>query len=163
VTGGLALFSVGDLEVPAQPSFGAVIGYPLAAGPVVLELGLGLSYSPLPYDTMTTTEMASLFAIRPTIGVTYPLNQNLGLRGDLGLGVAMLGGLVDGNPWTEDRQAASFTLLSFRIGAAIDYAFTPNILATLSPVGLAISPGADGMYADTLTEFNVLLGLGYRM
>jgi hypothetical protein len=63
---------------------------------------------------MDTTERASLLGARATVGATYPVGPQMGLRGDLGLGIARLSGLVDENPFTDDRKAASFTMLSFR-------------------------------------------------
>jgi hypothetical protein len=162
---GVAIFNAGDLAVPAQPSFGLVAGYPIAAGPMIIDVGAGLSYSPLPYETepMRTQETGSLLGVRAVVAGTYLVNPKIGLRGDLGVGIVSLGGLVQGNPWVTDRTAQSFTMLNVRFGVAADYAITPNVIATLSPFNFGYSPGADGMFAESISEIDILLGIGYRM
>jgi hypothetical protein len=160
---GMAIFSAGDLEVPVQPSFGITAGYPLAAGPVILDLGANFTYSPLPYKVMDMQEQATLLGIRADVGVTYPVNPKIGVRGDLGLGLAKLSGLVQGNPFTDDFSPASFSMFSFRLGVSADYAFTPNVVATVTPFSLAFSPAPEEAFMDSLVEINLLVGVGYRM
>ncbi len=161
---GPAIVSAGDLQVPVQPSFGLVAGYPLAAGPIQLDLGAGFSYSPLPYESMPgVQEQGTLIGVRAVVAATYPVNPKIGLRGDLGFGIASMGGLVEGNPFTDDRSAGSFTMPSFRFGVAADYALTPNVVATLSPFGLAFSPAPEEAFMSSLVEIDILVGVGYRM
>ena len=159
---GIAVISSGDLHIPVQPSFAVIAGYPLAVGPMVLDLGAGVSYTPLPYQVMGEQKQGTMFGARAVISAQYPATPKLWLRGDVGGGIVSLGGLVMGNPITADYSAKSFTLPSVRVGIAADYLFTPNLAATVSPFGFAFSPGADGMYGDSLREIDVLIGLAYR-
>lgn len=53
-------------------------------------------------------------------------------------------------------------LSSVARGVAVDYELTRGIVATVSPLNLAISPGADGMSPGSLRELDVVIGLGYR-
>jgi hypothetical protein len=160
---GIAVLRSGDLDIPVQPSFGVIGGYPLPVGPLVLELGASLSYSPLPYQAMNADKMGTMLGVRAAVSAVYPVHDNVLVRGDLGLGIVSLAGLAMGNPITETQEAGSFTLPSFRFGVAADVLITPNIAATISPFGFSYSPGADGMYADSLSAIEVLVGLGYRM
>lgn len=152
----------GGLTFPAQPTVSLSGGYPLAAGPAVIELGAGFSYVPLPYDVMGAQKRGALVGARAQVVAAYPVASNVWLRANLGAGVASLSGLEMGNPITTDRSARSFTLLNVRAGVAADYDITPNIVVTLQPFAFGYSPGADGMYASSLHEIDVLIGLGYR-
>jgi hypothetical protein len=161
---GVAMIGGGEnLEFPVQPSFGISGGYPLPAGPAIVEVGGGLSYSPLPYETpMGEQKQGAMFGIRAQGVGMYSVAPKVWLRGELGLGILSLSGLAMGNPLTTDRSAGSFTLFNVRFGVAADYEITPNIVATVQPFAIAYSPGSSGMYADSLREIDVLFGVGYR-
>jgi hypothetical protein len=156
------VFGGGTLTIPVQPSFAVGAGYPMPVGPVRLDVGARISFSPIQYDTMNTTERASLLGARATVGATYPVGPQMGLRGDLGLGITRLSGLVDGNPFTDDREPASFTMLSFRLGAAFEYTLTPNLAASFSP-GFAYTVVPAELFITSLTQLDVMVGVGYRM
>lgn len=159
---GLAMLSSGNLNIPVQPAFAVMAGYPLSLGSVLLDIGAGVSYSPMPYEAMGEQKQGTLFGARALASVRYPVMPKLWLRGDVGGGIVALGGLVMGNPISVDYSAKSFTLPSVRVGVAADYLFTSNLAATVSPFAFAYSPGADGMYGDSLREIDVLVGLAYR-
>lgn len=160
---GIALLGGGEgLEFPIQPVVALTAGYPIPVGPATIEAGVGLSYTPLPYEAMGAQKQGTMLGARAVGVISYPVAPKVSLRGQLGVGVVSLSGLAMGNPITTDRTAGSFTLLNVRVGVAADYAITQNIVATLQPFALAYSPGADGMYADSLREIDVLLGVGYR-
>jgi len=158
---GIALLSSGDLDIPAQPSFAVTAGYPLAIGPMELDLGAGVSYTPLPYEVMGAQKRGMLLGARAVAAAVYPVAPKIALRGELGAGVVALSGLEMGNPLVDDRSAKSFTLLSVRAGVAADFLITPNFAATLAP-GFAFSPGSSGLYGGSLREIDVLAGLEYR-
>jgi hypothetical protein len=160
LTGGIAKIGAGALTVPVQPVFGVAGGYPLPLGPITLDVGAGLSYTPLPYQVSGMQERGTMLGLRAVGSARYPVAPQITVRGELGLGVVMLGGLVDGNPLSTTRASASYTLPNVRVGAAADYAITPNILATVSPA-FGYSPGASGMYASSLTELDLVVGVGY--
>lgn len=162
LTGGVALISAGDLNIPVQPVFGLVGGYPIHIDPLTIEIGAALSYTPLPYAVMDEQKRAAMLAARATAVASYPVMPRLSLRGQLGIGFVSLSGLEAGNPISSDHAARSFTLPSIGFGVAADYELAPNIAATVSPLNLAFSPGADGMGASSLREIDVVIGIGYR-
>jgi hypothetical protein len=51
----------------------------------------------------------------------------------------------------------------FRFGIAADYAFTPNLVATLTPFSFAYSPTPDDLKMSALSHIDFLVGVGYRM
>jgi hypothetical protein len=104
----------------------------------------------------------TMLGVRAVGAAVYPVTPQILLRAELGFGIASLSGLSDGNPITTTREAGSFTLPSFRFGVGADYLITPNLTATVSPFGLAFSPGKTGMYPDSIREIDVLFGIGYR-
>jgi hypothetical protein len=161
--GGIAAFHASGLDIPVQPSFAIGAGYPIEVGPVALDLGARVSLSPIQYDTQMETKSALLAGIRVTAGVTYKVTPRIGLRGDLGVGVAMLSGLAEGNPFTDSRQAASFTMPSLRFGVSADYAITRNLIVTLAPMSVGLTLVPEDLFIGSLTELDVLLGLGYQM
>jgi hypothetical protein len=164
--GGIAMIGAGDLDVPVQPSFVVGAGYPLAAGPVFLDVGAAITYSPLPYrSSMDTSETSTLLAVLANVGVTYPVNDKIGARVDGGLGVLTWGGLGAGNPFTEGGAPTDGTLGMFhlRLALAADYAITDNIVATVTPLSFAFSPAKTGLDMGSVTNLSFLLGIGYRM
>ena len=68
---GIALLSSGDLVMPVQPSFALSGGYPLAVGPIELDLGAGVSYVPLPYEVMGIQKRGMMLGGRAVIGAAY--------------------------------------------------------------------------------------------
>jgi hypothetical protein len=162
LTGGVAMISAGDLVVPVQPVVGLTGGYPIHLAPLTLELGAALSYTPLPYTVMDGVKRGAMLGARATAVASYPIMPRLSLRGHLGAGIVSLSGLDAGNPISVDHKAGSFMLSSVAVGVAVDYELTRSVVATVSPLNFAISPGADGMYPRSLRELDVVLGLGYR-
>ena len=160
--GGVALISAADLGIPVQPAVRLTGGYPIHLTQVTLELGAALSYTPLPYEVMGDQKTGMMLAGRATAVASFPITPKLSLRGELGLGVVSLSGLVAGNPLSANRTTGSFTLPSVALGVGLDYAVARRFSATLSPLSLAFSRGADGMYASSLRELDFVVGLGYR-
>jgi tetratricopeptide (TPR) repeat protein len=165
--GGIALIDAGELEIPAQFAINVNVGYPLGLGSIYLEPGVAIGFSPIPFEnTMTrASESASLFSAHANVGVTYPVNQKIGVRGDLGVGILSMGGLTHGNPFTVGGRATSGALgmLNVRFGIAAEYAFTPNVVATLTPFSYSYSPANEGLAMDSVSHIDFLVGLGYRM
>jgi hypothetical protein len=163
---GLAMVDTGDLDVPIQPAINIGAGYPIAAGPVLLDVGGLFTYTPLPYQTaMGTSETSTLVGLLVNAGATYPINDKIGARGEVGLGVLSWGGLSGGNPFTEMGATTDGALgmFSFRVGVSAEYAFTPNVVATVTPLSYSYAPAADGLAMTAVTNLSFLLGVGYRM
>jgi len=162
VAGGVALLGSGNLGIPAQPVVRFAAGYPIHVDPVTIALGGAVSYTPLPYTVMDEQKFGSMIGVRAAAVAGYAITPKLSLHGDLGLGIVSLSGLSAGNPISADRSAKTFTLPSVALGVALDYELAGGITATLSPLSVAFSKGADGMYASSLREIDIVLGLGYR-
>lgn len=159
---GIALLSSGDLSIPMQPTFAVSAGYPLALGPLELDLGIGGSFTPLPYEAMGAQKRGTMLGARAVVDAVYPVTPALAIRGELGGGIVQLGGLEMGNPLVTDRSAKSFTLPNVRVGVAADYLITQNLVATVAPFAFGYSPGTSSLYGGALREIDVLVGIGYR-
>lgn len=164
-TGGIALIGAGVVKVPIQPAFAVDIGYPLQRGRVILELGAGASFSPIPYtfDRMGSSKQGTLVGARAEVTVGYGITDKTAVRGDVGAGIAMLGGLIQGNPFTRTREPGAFTMLSVRAGFTVDYAITSNIIASVVPFRFAFSPANAAMISSSLTQIEAAVGIGYRI
>ena len=162
LTGGAALIDIGDLDIPVQPVFEFVGGYPIRLGSVIIEAGAALSYTPLPYMVMGEQKRGMMLGARAALVVSYPVMPRLSMRGALGFGLVSLRGLEAGNPISASYEAGSFMLPNIRFGAAADYALTPNIVVAVSPLSLSFSPKADGMYGSSLREISFVIGIGYH-
>jgi hypothetical protein len=162
LTGGIALLSAADLSIPAQPVVRLIAGYPIHVAPVTLEIGASVSYTPLPYRVMNATKRGTMLGMRAAAVASVPVASRIALRGELGLGMVSLSGLEAGNPLSSDTRAATFTLPSVAVGIAADFSLATNLTATLSPFNLTFSRGADGMYASSLREIDIVVGIGYR-
>jgi hypothetical protein len=164
-TGGIALIGAGSVKVPIQPAFAVDIGYPLQLGRVILELGAGGSFSPIPYtfDEMGSSKQGTLIGARAEVTVGYGITDNVAVRSDVGVGIVTLGGLIQGNPFTRTREPGAFTMLSVRAGFTVDYAITSNVIASVVPFRFAFSPASAAMISSSLTQIEVAVGIGYRM
>jgi hypothetical protein len=160
-TGGVAMLHSADLGMPVQPSIGITGAYPVPAGPVTLELGAGFTWTPLPYETMAGQQQGRMIGVRAVVGAVYPVAPKFAVRGELGLGIISLSGLVDGNPISQMRDEHSFTRPNFRFGVSADYMITPNVAAYVSPFGIALSSAGPAMYGG-MREIDILFGVGYR-
>ncbi len=170
-TAGVAKLSAGDLTVPVEPTFDLFAGYPIAINnQLEVDVGANLTFTPLPYTNMATNQKqtAQLITALADVGATYTVAPKIGLRGDLGVGVLSFGGISDmGNPFTQSGAPTTGALgmLAVRVGLSADYAITPNVIATVTPVAFTYSPAKEGLRDDikSLTRLDFMLGLGYKM
>ncbi|CAN5923616.1 hypothetical protein BH11MYX3_BH11MYX3_36490 [soil metagenome] len=164
--GGGAKVKTGDLKVPVQATFGLIAGYPLSLGPKAwLDLGAGVTFTPVPYETMGMSKSAKLMGLFAHVAATYAVAPKVGLRGDLGIGGLFFGGVSE-SPFTDGKQASgALGMFHRRIGASVDYAITSNVIATLMPIAFSYSPAAKNLREDikSITAIDFMVGLGYRM
>jgi hypothetical protein len=70
------------------------------------------------------------------------------------------------NPFTEGGASASgaLTVFHLRTALSVDYAVTPNIVVTATPIAFAYSPAPDGFdpSISSLTTLSFMAGVGYR-
>ena len=167
LTGGAAKLSTGDLDVPVQATFALLGGYPLAINDkLTLDLGAGFTFTPVPFDKMDgSSGSAQLIGVLADVGATYEVIPKLGVRGDLGVGALMFSGVSD-SPFTDFQPTTgALTMFHLRLGVSADYAFTPNVVATVVPFAFSYSPAKTGLRDDitSITAIDFMIGLGYRM
>jgi hypothetical protein len=156
------------VAAPVQPSLWLAGGYPLRAGPVTIELGAGLSWTPLPYDDMSgASRIASLTSILANTAASYPILRKLAVRAEVGAGASVLGGVsAMGNPFTRGGAPASGALgmLGVRVGASLDYEVARNVIATVTPIAFSFSPPNAALREDIrlVGRVEVVFGIGYR-
>ncbi len=170
---GLAKIGSGDVSVPVQATGALIGGYPIPINPkLFVEVGAGFTWTPVPWDApMAATNTGQLIALMANGGATYEVARNLGLRGDLGLGVLWFSGISE-SPFTRDPMTGvpretdgPLPMFHLRIGVSADYAITPNIVATATPLTFSYSPAKSGLEKSigAITALDFMIGLGYRM
>ncbi len=167
VAGGGAKLSTGDLDVPVQVTLALIAGYPIAVNDkITVELGAGFTFTPVPFQDMTgASKSAKLIGLVANVGGTYHVGAKIGLRADLGIGGLVFSGASE-SPFTNFAPTSgALTMLHIRTGISADYAFTPNIIATLMPFAFSYSPAKAGLREDikSITAIDFMVGLGYRM
>lgn len=167
--GGAALLTAGDLETPALFAGALIAGYPLAINPKLsLELGAAFSFAPVPFTTTMDVEGSGmLIGALANVAPSLTLIPKLAARLDVGAGVLVFTGLdLEGNPFTMNGTAATGALSTFhaRVAASLDYAVTPNLVVTATPIAFAYSPAPTGFDStiSSLTTLSFLVGVGYR-
>ena len=168
---GGAKISAGDLPIPVQFAINVGAGYPLSLGPkMVLDVGAGVGFSPVPWSGppgTTVSGTASMTTLMAQAGLTYEVAPKIALRGELGAGVLLFGGLGEMNPFTDGMIAATgaLTTPAFRVGVVGEYAVTPNLAASVTPVAFSYSAAHEGLKDDisAVTRLEFTVGLGYRM
>jgi hypothetical protein len=170
-TGGASKISAGSLSVPVQATFSLFGGYPLMLMPELeLDVGGQLTFTPVPWTNSFTgaKKTGSFTSVMADAGATYTVAPKIGVRGDLGLGALVFGGISEaGNPFTMNGASTTGALTTFAVRAAVsaDYAITDNIMATVTPFAFTYSPAKTGLRDDikSLTRIDFMLGVGYRM
>lgn len=171
LVGGGAKVTAGDLTVPVLASFAVTAGYPvLSQDKLEVDAGVVFGFQPVPYkNSMTGADKTGQFiSALVDAGATYTVAPKIGLRGDLGLGILAFSGISEmGNPFTEGGAPTSgaLTMFQLRVAASADYAITPNLVATVTPIAFSFAPAKTGLRDDikSITRLDFMLGIGYRM
>jgi len=170
LTGGASLISLGKFDVPAQATFALVAGYPIAVNDqLTIDVGAGFTFTPVslqPAPEMgARAATARMMGLVADAGVTYEVAPKFGVRGDVGLGALFLDN-VSRTVLTNGRSTSgALPMLHVRAALSGDYAITPNVVLTLTPIAFTYSPPVDGLdeSIDSITSLDFLVGLGYRM
>ena len=84
----------------------------------------------------------------------------------MGAGLLMFSGLsLAMNPFTEGGvTSGSLNVFHVRTGLSFDYAVTPNLVLTATPIAFSYSPAPDGFAStiSSLTTLSFMAGIGYR-
>lgn len=164
-TGGGTKVSTGTakIEVPVQTTFALTAGYPIALNDkLTIEAGVGFTFTPVPLEMGGSAQLYSLLG---NGAATYEVYPKLGIRGDVGLGALFFAG-VSGTRFTQGADASgALTMFHLRAALSVDYAFTPNLIGTVMPIGFTYSPPKEGLDPDikSITSIDFMLGIGYRM
>ena len=171
LVGGGAKVTAGDLDIPVLASFAVTAGYPvLSQDKLEVDAGVVFGFQPVPYkNSMTGADKTGQFITALVdAAATYTVAPKIGLRGDLGVGILAFSGISEmGNPFTEGGASTSgaLTMFQFRVAASADYAITPNLIATVTPIAFSFAPAKTGLREDikSITRLDFMLGVGYRM
>jgi Tetratricopeptide repeat len=168
VGAGLGIPKMDPVAVANQFSTSLIGGYPIPLGPKAgVDVGAALSLSPLQWSDNKGGSQTSLFITAVVnAGLRIEVIPRLSLRADAGVGALFFTNVAQGNPFTVDGQAASggaLTMFHVRVGAAAEYALSPNLSLWASPLTFGYSPAKQGLAADTITQLTFLAGAGYRM
>jgi hypothetical protein len=169
INAGAGKLTAGDLDTPIQFAAAIAGGYPLSINEQLqIELGAALSFTPVPYTT-TSGEHGSgaLIGVIANVAPSYTIIPKLAARLDVGAGVLVFSGLgQDGNPFTAMGVAATGPLSTLHVRAAVsaDYAVTPNLVLTATPLAFGYSPAPSGFddSISSLTTLSFLAGVSYR-
>src|SRR5262249_49322844 len=141
-------------------------GYPIAIDKLMLELGAGFTFTPVPFEgQMMASKTAQLIGLVANAGATFIVAPKFGVRADLGLGVQWFNSVGE-SPFTNfGPTSGALPMFHVRVGVSAEYAFTPNILATVVPIAFSYSPPATGLRDDikSIRALDFMVGLGYRM
>jgi hypothetical protein len=172
LTGGGTKFRMGPMvKVPVQAAFALTAGYPIAIDDrLTIDAGAVLTLTPVPYSirqpmtTDETSKTALLTGVMANGAVSYEAVPRLSVRGDLGLGALLFSNVSESRFTAGAETSGALTMFHVRAAASADYAFTPNILGTVTGA-FTYSPAKDGLEETikSITSIDFMLGIGYRM
>jgi hypothetical protein len=164
--------SAGVFKVPVQATFAVVGGYPIPVNDrMVVEAGVAATLTPVPYDKAMGPGMAAesktalLTGLMFNGGASFTVAPKVAVRGDLGVGALLFSGVSESQFTNQAMTSGALTMFHVRVAASVDYAFTPNIVGTVTPIAFSYSPPKEGL-DDTIkriTSIDFMLGIGYRM
>jgi hypothetical protein len=163
--GGGTKVTAGKNEVPVQATFALVAGYPIPIdSKLTIEAGAAFTFTPVPYDAAMGSRTAQLWGLMANAGATYEVYPKFGVRGDIGVG-ALFFANVDKSPFTGGNDTTgALTMFHLRAAVSADYAVTPNLVITATPVAFTYSPPKGGLASDidSITSIDFMIGIGYR-
>jgi hypothetical protein len=168
---GATKVSAGMFKVPVQATFALVGGYPIRINErLVVEAGIAATLTPVPYDRTRTgmaaqSRTALLTGVMANGGVTYEVAPRIGVRGDLGLGGLFFSNVSESQFTNQAMTSGALSMFHLRIAASADYAFTPNVVGTVTPIAFTFSPPKTGLddSIKRITSIDFMLGIAYRM
>lgn len=169
LTGGGAKFNMGSvIEVPVQAAFALVAGYPIAIDDrLTIDAGVAFTLTPVPWNTDSpmASGTAMLTGLMANGGVTYEVVPKVGVRADVGLGALFFSNVSKSSFTNGAETSGALTMFHLRAAASADYAFTPNIIGTVTPIAFTYSPPKKGLDTSikNITSIDFMLGIGYRM
>ncbi|HEY0990855.1 MAG TPA: hypothetical protein VGD80_27565 [Kofleriaceae bacterium] len=172
LTGGGTKFNMGPMvKVPLQAAFALTAGYPIAIDDrLTIDAGAVLTVTPVPYSirqgaTEEASKTALLTGLMANAGVSYEAMPRLLVRGDLGVGALFFSNVSESRFTAGRMTSGALTMFHLRAALSADYAFTPNIVGTVTPIAFTFSPAKSGLEPTikNITSIDFMLGIGYRM
>jgi hypothetical protein len=169
IAGGGTKINAGKLDVPVQFTGALVGGYPVSLGDqLTIDIGAAFTFTPVPFKemNMVPAKTAQMYGVMVNGGLTYAVLPQLGARVDVGLGALLLSNAGQ-TSFVADGATTTGALSMFHLRTALsaDYAVTPNVILTATPVAFTYSPPKDGLSEQikSITTFDFMVGIGYRM
>lgn len=156
----VSLYAIGGIakvDRGFEPAIAIGVDYPIQMKSFTFGLGAHISYSPLPYtDQIKFISTDSyLLELHPVVSATYQATARLSIRGQIGAGMVVLRDHEQYYPYiSADR---TITDLSLRSDIAVEYAITTKLIALIMPLDFSST------FDRSITQYDVLAGLGYRM
>lgn len=166
VGAGPAFLGIGELETKTRFTIAGGVGYPIAAGPAVIDVGVHGSYTPLPWESAEGSGTATIATLVANGGVSLPIAGPLSLRAELGAGALFLAAGSESVFVMPDHMATgALTMLHLRAALGLHYALGESLELHAQPVVFGYSPAKTGLRADieAITGYQLLFGLGYRI
>ena len=169
IAAGPSFPSLGPLDVGTLVSLTAGVGHPVHLDSVMLEPGVLVTYSPVPWEVQATERSgtAGLTGVMANLGVGFEFLPNLSGRADAGIGALVFSGLTEtGNPFLDMNDFADGAIAMFHVRGALglEYAISRNFTVHAQPVVFSYSPSRPlREEIDSITRFEMLVGAGYRM
>ncbi|HET7501454.1 MAG TPA: tetratricopeptide repeat protein [Kofleriaceae bacterium] len=167
-TFGATQVNAGDVGVGVRFATALTAGYPIAINDkMMLDVGAVFTFTPVPVELGggPMTKTASLIGLVANGGVSYLVAPKIALRGDAGLGALFLANAGDSKFTNSASTTGALTMFHVRAALSADYAITPNVIATATPIAFTWSPPKDGLDPSikSITTFDFMIGIGYRM
>jgi Tetratricopeptide repeat len=163
-------FSGRDLDQPALLTVRGGAGYAFVLAPdQALDLGLVLSYTPLPYKTIAsgTSQNAGFWGVLAAATYRYRVLPGLEIQGELGAGVVWWTGLGEGNPFTVGGAGSSgpVPMPSLFAGVAASYQLGRGVSVFAQPAFVFSKTTGDGLSSavSSVSRFELAVGLGYAL
>ncbi|HTE52236.1 MAG TPA: tetratricopeptide repeat protein [Kofleriaceae bacterium] len=171
VAAGACFPSLGPLDVGTLVAFAIGAGHPFYLGKFVVEPGVLATYTPVPWETEAsmTSGTAGMTGLLGNIGLAYQFLPRLAARAEVGAGVLIFSGLGEpGAPFlqggTQLTDGKSIGLFNARVALGAEYAVTRNLIVNAQPVVFSYSPSSPLRNdIEKITQFEILVGVGYRM
>lgn len=170
-TGGGTKVNAGDKpeeQVPVQATFALMAGYPIAINDkLTVEAGAAVTFTPVPFELGSGmgTRTGQLWGLVANGAATYEVIPKLGVRGDVGLGALFFANIDESSFIGGGMTTGALSMFHVRGAVSADYAITPNVVVTATPIAFTYSPPHDGLVSDikSITSIDFMLGIGYRM
>jgi hypothetical protein len=153
-----------QLKQPTQATVELGIGYPISRKRLGVDIGPVLTYTP--FGVGDPEKPVALTGLLVNLGVSYSLLDSLDLRGSVGLGLNILGGvtgeetiLIPNNPNGATGALSSFNI---RLGVGVEYYLTDVFAVTLN-VAFSGAAAPEGLRDDIegIGQTTTTLGVGY--